>query len=43
MTDGFLEELGTHGEVRFGLSAANALGMLRSEWVIVKTVAALLD
>lgn len=35
MTDGFLEELEAHTEVRLGLPAANALGMLRSQWVIV--------
>ncbi|TPW98063.1 hypothetical protein [Mycolicibacterium fortuitum] len=35
MTDGFLEELEAHAEVRLGLPAANALGMLRDRWVFV--------
>ncbi|MGW4098727.1 DUF4132 domain-containing protein [Mycobacterium sp. NPDC004974] len=35
MTDGFLEELEAHAEVRLGLPAANALGMLRDSWVLV--------
>lgn len=35
MTDGFLEELEAHGEVRLGLPAANALGMLRDRWVFI--------
>ncbi|MEV0672380.1 DUF4132 domain-containing protein [Mycobacterium sp. NPDC050441] len=35
MTDGFLEELEAHVEVRLGLPAANALGMLRDRWVFV--------
>lgn len=35
MTDGFLEELEAHAEVRLGLPAANALGMLRDRWVFI--------
>ncbi|NOR99687.1 DUF4132 domain-containing protein [Mycobacteroides abscessus] len=35
MTDGFLRELEAHGEVRLGLPAANALGMLRDRWVFI--------
>ena len=35
MTDGFLEELEAHAEVRLGLPAANALAMLRDRWVII--------